>query len=48
MNKELQKEVQSIIDEIEILKNKLKEVAKKIDKNRPWKVVLRTELDVVI
>lgn len=49
MNKKQQKEmIENIIKEREMLTEQLKAIAHKIDDTRPWKAVLRTELNVVI
>ena len=49
MNKKQQKEmIENIIKEREMLTEQLQAIAHKIDDTRPWKVVLRTELNVVI
>jgi hypothetical protein len=49
VNKKMIKEtVEEIIKERDILKDQLIAIAHKIDSTKPWKVVLRTELGVVI
>lgn len=49
MNKKLLKEkVEKLLKEQERIRLQLQEIAKQVDPTQPWKVVLRTELGVVI